>query len=55
VDCHHNGGCAVNETAVDAVLINQSCSFQPTAYGSRDRRMAKEAEKLFRLPPTYLV
>jgi len=25
------------------------------AYGSRDRRTASEAEKLFRLPPNYLV
>jgi len=41
---------AVNGTAVAAVLIDQSRSFQPTAYGSRDRRTASEAEKLFRLP-----
>ena len=26
-DCHHNGGCAVNGTAVSAVLIDQSRSF----------------------------
>ena len=42
-------GCAVNGTAVAAVLIDQSCS-----HSSRDRRTTSEAEKLFRLPPTYL-
>ena len=26
-DCHHNGGCAVNGTAVAAVWIDQSRSF----------------------------
>ena len=26
-DCHHTGGCAVNGTAVAAVLIDQSRSF----------------------------
>jgi len=40
----------VNGTAVAAVLIDQSHS-----YGSRDRRMASVAKKLFLLPPTYLV
>jgi len=39
----------VNGTAVAAVLIDQSRS-----YGSRDCRTASEAEKLFRLPTTYL-
>jgi len=48
-DCHHIGGCTVNGTAVDALLIDQSHS-----YGSCHRRIASEAAKLFRLPPTYL-
>jgi len=37
----------VNGTAIAAVLIDQSRS-----YGSRDRRMTSEAEKLFHLPHT---
>jgi len=48
-------GGVVNRTAVAAVLIDQSRSFQPTAYASCDRRMVSEAEKLFHLPHTYLV
>ena len=42
-------GWVVNRTAVAAVLIDQS-----RFYGSRDRRTASEAEKLFRLPSTFL-
>jgi len=36
-------------------LLKQPSPIQPTAYGSRDRRTDSEADKLFRLSPTYLV